>query len=231
MAAGTRVIARRCAFVAAGLTALVAQAREPTAAPMPRAAYHVEVRTAVRQDPPAVAHAPAWGSWADAPGAWADAPSATPADIPSTRRNLSHRRPDPNLRVRTPTGDVEIPGPAPFDHLQAGGDGRWDGVRTPDDRARHGWRAGWHGAAPGWGGVWWYGWGGDWPTYAMDGGAADGWSRAGTLRVGYGHGREGWHRGFEYSQGWGAGRAHGMFGFGHDHGGGHVIALPAARGE
>ena len=226
MAAGARAIVWLFALVAPGLTT-------PVVAQAPRAAYHLEVRTGVRQDPPAAAHAPAWGSWADAPGAWSDAmPGGTPvptpqADAPAWTHRPPHRRPDPNLRVRTASGEGEIP---PWD-LQMDGDRRWYGGRTPDDRARHGWRAGWHGAAPGWGGVWWYGWGDDWPAYAGGDGDWGPWSGGGTLRMGYGQGRGGWHGGFDYSQGWDADRSHGMFGFGHDRGGGRVIALPSVRGE
>ena len=169
-------------------------------------AYHREVRTAARQDPPPVAHAPAWGGWADRPDArWAD--SGPPADVvpASPDRLPGYERPrrDPNLRRS------EVPGVAPA----------WGAVGDPwqDPRSRHGWRAGWRGAAPGWGGVWWSGWGGDRPAYAV------GWDHAGP---GIRDGR--WHGTFGIEVGWGAG--HGADGFGRG-GGSGVIALPAPRGD
>src|SRR5881392_2237813 len=154
-----------------GASPLSAQGRAGVA-PMP---YHHEVRTAVRPDPAPQAHAPAWGSWCDngvACGGWND-PSVTPqagsdpwsgSAVPSPARH----RPDPNLRrVDGPIGGAER-GPWWDDNAPAapwqqpawaeGGDA-WSGA---EDRVRHGWRAGWRGAQPGWGGVWWYGWGGDW---------------------------------------------------------------------
>lgn len=234
MAAGACAMAWPVAFLAAGLTTqALAQRHAPAVAQAPRPAYHMVVRTAERHDPPAVAHAPAWGSWADAPGAWSgagpgDPPVATPVDAGRawTHGTHAHRAPDPNLRVRTPSGEGGIP---PYDW---GADPRWNGVRTPDDRARHGWRAGWHGAAPGWGGVWGYGWGDDWPAYATgDGGDWASWPATGAVWIGYGQGRGGWRGGFGYEQGWHAGRGHGLFGFGHEGGGGRVIALPSLRGD
>lgn len=167
-------------------------------------AFHSEVRTAVRHDPPAVAHAPAWGGWAETPGTgWhaASDPAFATSHDPSPAAD--RRRPDPNLRR------VEVPDEA----------ADWSTVGEPwqDPRGRHGWRAGWHGAAPGWGGVWWSGWGGDWPAYAA------GWDHERPTR---GDGR--WHGTFGVEYGWGAGRGDGGFG----HGGGRgVIALPTPRGD
>lgn len=168
-----------------------------------RWAFHRDVRTAARHDPPPVAHAPAWGGWADMPRAdWSASPEpAFASHDPSSPSD--RRRPDPNLRR------VDVPG----DAMDRGVVGEpWQ-----DPRGRHGWRAGWHGAAPGWGGVWWSGWGGDWPAYAV------GWDHE---RAAHGDGR--WHGTFGLEVGWGAGRVGGAF----DHGGGRgVIALPAPRGD
>jgi hypothetical protein len=201
-------------------TVAAAQARRLATFPDP---YHREYRTAVRQDPPPAAHAPAWGSWADAPGQWWNDQRAQ--QVPDDgfgqgeRPVVDHRRrPDPNLRMAIVPGD----GGGAVDWGWARDSGAhgdwsgWGGWRTPDDRARHGWRAGWHGAAPGWGGVWWYGWGGDWPAYAdgWDGGGWDGSRGWGGAAWGSG---TGWHGTLGFEHGWG--------------GGGRVIALPARRGQ
>lgn len=170
-----------------------------------RWAFHRDVRTAVRQDPPPVAHAPAWGGWADVPGAgWS---ASSEARVPASHdpsSSADRRRPDPNLRR------VDVPGEATD----------WSAAGEPwqDPRGRHGWRGGWHGAAPGWGGVWGSGWGGDWPAYAV------GWDHERPAR---GDGR--WHGTFGIEYGWGAGHGPGG-GFGHDDGRG-VVALPAPRGD
>lgn len=202
--------------LAVGALVLPAGASAQARQPVPDA-YHRDYHTAVRHDPPPPAHAPAWGSWADTPAPWWNQPtSPAPIDgrpgmdgmpVPGQHR----RRPDPNVRMAVVP---DARGPDGWDGDQVGSGG-WDGAHAPDDRIRHGWRAGWRGAAPGWGGVWWYGWGGDWPAYAADGDGSgwsgsrgwDGWGRAGA--------GSGWHGTFGIEQGWGGGR--------------RVIALPAPR--
>lgn len=195
--------------------AVSAQARHASTALDP---YHREYHTAVRHDPPAAAHAPAWGSWADTPAPWWNQPTS-PAPVTGTGGADGnpapghHGRQDPNLRMA-----VVPDGQAPYgwsgDQM---GNGGWDGAHAPDERMRHGWRAGWRGAAPGWGGVWWYGWGGDWPAYAADGDGS-GWNGS-RARAGAGSDSgSGWHGTFGFEQGWGGG-------------GRRVIALPASRGQ
>ena len=166
-------------------------------------AFHTDVRTAVRQDPTPLAHAPAWGGWADVPGAGWTVPSG-PAFAASRDPSsaVDRHRPDPNLRR------IEVPD----DAMEWGTGEPWQ-----DPRGRHGWRGGWHGAAPGWDGVWGAGWGGDWPAYAV------GWDHEHRTR---GDGR--WHGTFGIEYGWGTGHGDGG-GFGH--GGRGVIALPAPRGD
>jgi hypothetical protein len=200
-----------------------AQAQHRATFPDP---YHREYRTATRHDPAPAAHAPAWGSWADAPGAWwnQQAPQPQADGYGQDGGPVSGRRgrPDPNLRMAVVPGDTD-PRFANDAGMRDGWSGWGDG-RTPDDRARHGWRAGWHGAAPGWGGVWWYGWGGDWPAYAAD--AGDGWSDGGWSGA-RGWGGAGWGSGSGSRSGW-----HGTFGIERGWGGGsRVIAMPAPRGE
>jgi hypothetical protein len=166
------------------------------------AAYHREYRTAIRPDPPAVVRDSSWSGQA---GPWWNDQSGPPAQSAW----WAQHRPDPNRRR------IEIP--------SDGSDGAWWrddlGWHETDERARHGWRAGWRGAAPGPGGVWWFGWGGDWPSYAGS------WERGGWQHH---------HHGGRWSS-WGGGRSdhwHGEFGFGQGWGGGRrVIALPAQGGE
>jgi len=98
--------------------------------------------------------------------------------------------------------------------MQPGWAGGWDAWPGPDDRARRGLRAGWHGAAPGWGGVWWYGWGGDWPSYAGGHGHRGSWQDTGGSVWGSG---DRWHGEIGIGQGWGSGP--------------RVIAQPAPRGD
>lgn len=175
-------------------------------------AYHREFSTATRPDPPhAVREEPAWGACCDTQSErpWWDDGAAAPT---SQSRWWTRHRPDPNRRR------AEVPSDGP--------DGAWshdvidrEAWRGPDERSRRGWRAGWRGAAQGWGGVWWYGWGADWPAYA---GSWDGnrWYHAG--------------RGWRHSGGRGAwqGRWRGEFGFGHGGGDGRrVIALPGQGGD
>ena len=228
-----------------------AQERRSAVAAAPPGAYHRSYSTAVRQDPPPAARAPAWGSWCDGSAGPAGGPGdGTP--VPQEQRwwadgGQRGHRPDPNLRR------VDVPGPDPrgwngpdpwwrdgYSSWHAGGD--WSGWREPDDRARHGWRAGWHGAAPGWGGVWGYGWGDDWPAYAgawqPGGWGAPPWSGwqgngHGYVQFGYGQGHGGhWQGEFHYGQGWGGERWHGEFGVGQGWSDGpRVIALPSPRGE
>jgi hypothetical protein len=200
--------------------AVSAQARHGDTTPDP---YHRDYHTAVRHDPPPPAHAPAWGSWADTPAPWWNQPTS-PAPVTGTGAGGSdafpapghHGRPDPNLRMAV-VPDTQTPYGWSGDQVGNG----WDGAHAPDDRMRHGWRAGWRGAAPGWGGVWWYGWGGDWPAYAADGGDSS-WSGSrgwrGSPNWGGAGAGSGWHGTFSFEQGWGGG-------------GQRVIALPAPRGQ
>jgi hypothetical protein len=172
-------------------------------------AYHREYRTATRperSDPSPVARESAWGGQ---PAPWWEDGDA------SRSHWWSEHRPDPNRRP------VKVPWDGPRSHNGIG----WGDWHGRDERARRGWRAGWRGAAPGWGGVWWYGWGGDWPTYAD------------TWEEGRWHQWHGWHdreRGWHHS-GWSDGYRggwHGEFGYGHGWGDGRrVIALPAPRGD
>ena len=170
-------------------------------------AYHRDFHTATRIDPPPAARGPAWGACCDGQSApWWDESDAQRAHGHWWERH----RPDPNRRR------IDVPSDGPDGAWSQEGLG-WNGWRGRDERARHGWRAGWHGAAPGWGGVWWYGWGGDWPAYA--GRWEDGrWYGAG--------------RGWRHAEWRGRGSWHGEFGFGHGWGNGRrVIAVPAPRGE
>lgn len=193
--------------LAIGLAALI-PAASAAEHPPGIGAYHQAYRTAARPDPRQAARDPSDSACCDGQAApwWNEGNGSRPESA-----WWAQHRPDPNRR--------RVEGPSERSDGTWWRDGAgWDGWHGYDERSRRGWRAGWRGAAPGWGGVWWSGWGGDWPAYA------GGWERGGWHhrdrggRVSWGEGHRGrWHGEFGFEHGWGDGR--------------RVIALPAPDGE